>query len=154
MRRESLCLSKVLPYLGMVQDHSPLTLLSVHCYYELMRQTYYLYSPPLYRFCARSLCRLLQAPANNRLFPALSPTIFPKMSDPIPRCSLRCTFSFLPSERRPSPGKKGIGKSQCSIQQLQYGAGLRGCRYSLLFRPLCLLATLVARTLCIHISVR
>jgi len=53
--------------------------------------------------CACGLCRLLQAPADNRSFPALSPTIFLKMSDPLPRCLLECTFSFLLPELRPSP---------------------------------------------------
>jgi hypothetical protein len=57
--------------------------------------------------CSFSLCRLLQAPANNRLFPALSLSIFSKMSDPLSRCSLRCAFSFLPPEHRPSPHGEG-----------------------------------------------
>jgi hypothetical protein len=135
MCREFLCLSKVLPCPGTILDHSPLALPSVHHYYELMRQTYYLCSPQLCRSCALSLCRLLQAPADIRLFPALSLSIFQWMSDPIPRCSLKCDFSFLPSKHRPSPAEEWVGKLQYSVQQLQYGGSFRGCRYSLLFRP-------------------
>jgi hypothetical protein len=138
---------------GMILDHFPLALPSVHRYYELMRQTSCLCSPQLYPSCAFSLCRLLQAPAGRRFFPALSLSIFQWMSDPIPRCSLKCVFSFLPPKRRPSPAKEWVGKLQYSVQQLQYGGPFRGCRYLLLFRPPPLLATLVARTLCSHISV-
>lgn len=65
-----------------------------------------------FRLCALSLCRLLQAPADNRPFPTLSLSIFPKMSDSLSRCSLRCMFSFLPLKHRPSPVLQGIGKTQ------------------------------------------
>ncbi len=105
-----------------------------------------------FRPCTFSLCRLPQTPADTRFFPALSQLIFPMMSDSIPRRSLECIFSFLPLKHRPSPREKGIGMPQYSVQQLQYGRPFRGCKYLLLFRPHRLLAILVARTLCLHIS--
>lgn len=104
--------------------------------------------------CTFSLCRLPQAPADNRTFPALSLSIFLWMLDPILRCFLKCSFSFLPPEHRPSPRSQRIGRQQNTTQQLQCGKDFRSCRYSLLFRPPHLLATLVARTICICISVR
>lgn len=87
--------------LGMIYHHSPLALPSV-----LLLRTHAPNLPPLsasaFMLCANSLCRLLQASADNRLFPVLSLLIFIKMSDPLSRCFLRCTFSFLPLEHRPS----------------------------------------------------
>jgi len=99
-----------------------------------------------FQLCVFSLCRLLQAPADHRLFPALSLTIFPEMSDSVPRCFLRVHFLISTSKTSAFSRKERDRQTQNPVQQLQYGSVLRGCKYSLMFKPLHLLATLVART--------
>jgi hypothetical protein len=78
----------------------------------------------------------------SKSFPSLSLLIFLEMSDSLPRCFLVRISSFLPPRHRPSPPVKRIGSQQYSTQQLQCGRKFRGCKYSLMFKPLNLLATL------------
>jgi hypothetical protein len=146
MCRESLCLSKVLPFPGMILDHSPLALPSVHRYYELMRQTSCLCSPQLFRL-VRSVfagcCKPLLTIGPSQRY--LCKSFFGCLT-PYPGVFLKCIFSFLPSKLRPSSSVDGVGFPQYPVQQLQYGKPFRDCRYSLLFKPPNLLTTLVART--------
>lgn len=76
-------------------SHSTLELLSDYRYYELMRQTHHLYQSSLLALI-NNLYRLLQAPADDESFPALSLLIFLVMSDPLPRLSLKCFSHFFP----------------------------------------------------------
>ena len=92
------------------------------------------------------LCRLLSAPAGCSTFPALPPRILPQMPGPLPRRSLWCAYSFLPTGRRPSPIPNWVGTPQCPVQRRQYGGWYRGCSHSLMFRPPGLLATQVVPT--------
>jgi hypothetical protein len=122
------------------------TLLPLHRSYGLMRQTAALLSPltlPL----APGLCRLLSAPAAQRLFPTLSLPIYPYVSGPLLRWPSRCNFPFLPLRRWPSPRLNRVGASQSPQQLLPLGSKSRSCSHSLMFRPARLLATPVAPTL-------
>ena len=122
------------------------TLLPLHRSYGLMRQTAALLSPltlPL----APGLCRLLSAPAAQRLFPTLSLPIYPYVSGPLLRWPSRCNFPFLPLRRWPSPRLNRVGASPNPQQLLPLGSKFRSCSHSLMFRPARLLATPVAPTL-------
>ena len=105
-----------------------------HRYYELMRQSYALHrlwSQPR----SAGLRRSLSAPAGHSTFPALLPRILPQMPGPLPRRSLWCAYSFLPTGLRPSPFPKWVGTPQNPVQRRQYGGCSRGCSHSLMFRP-------------------
>jgi hypothetical protein len=127
-------------------SHSSLELPSV----SLLR-TYAPNSPSLLTLAflalINNLCRLLQAPANDESFPALSLLIFLWMSNPLSRCSSECSFSFLPLKLRPSASRHASAFAQHHVQQLQYVANFRNCRYFFMFRPPHLLAIQVARTI-------
>ena len=90
-----------------------------------MRPTSILSQPRFYP-CALSLCRLLRAPAGRRPFPALSPRIFLQVPGPLPRSSLRCTCSLLPTGHRPSPFPNRVGTAQNPARRLPYGAWFSG----------------------------
>ncbi len=81
-----------------------------------------------------------------RTFPALPPRILPQMPGPLPRRSLWCTGSFLPTGHRPSPFPNWVGTPRDPAQRRQCGHCFRGCSHSLMFRPPGLLATQVVPT--------
>lgn len=58
------------------------------------------------------LCRLPPAPAGRSTFPALPPRILLQMPGPLPRRSLWCACSFLPTGHRPSPKPNWVGTPQ------------------------------------------
>jgi len=102
-------------YLHSARDSNPCRQALPRLYrsYGLMRRTGIL-SQPRVSPCALSLRRLLRTPAGRRPFPALSPQIFPQLPGPLPRRSLWCTYSFLPTGHRPSPFPKQVGTPQKS----------------------------------------
>jgi hypothetical protein len=78
--------------------------------------------------------------------PDVTLRIFPYVLGPLPRPLLRCMYPLFPARQRPSPREDKVGAQPRSVQRLQYGALLRGCSHSIMFRPAGLLATQVAPT--------
>ncbi len=68
------------------------------------------------------------------------------MSDPILRRRLCCFYPFLHIVHRPSPRLHWVGANAIPEQWLQFGLWFRSCRYSFMFKPLILLATLITPT--------
>ena len=106
---ESLCPTSVRPPLGR-RGPPPRRALSLrHRSYGLMRQT----RPALPSFGvlprARSLRRLLPAPAASGFFPTLSLRVLPEMPGPLPRRFAGCVYLFLPLQHRPSPKQGWVG---------------------------------------------
>ena len=122
------------------------TLLLRHRSYELMRQT-----TPLLTLSAQlyvsGLCRLLPVPAAKWPFPTLSLQVLPEMPRPLPRRFAGCTCLLLPLQHRPSPASHGSAYRMIPLKRLRSGGLFRGCSHSLMFKPLSLLATLVAPTI-------
>ena len=117
----------------------------LHSSYGLMRRAYSLPQPLVYPR-AVDLCRLLPAPAGNRPFPTLSLRVLPKMPGPLPRRSAGCTYLLVPLQHRPSPKEHRSAYREIPLKRLHSGVNFRGCSHFFMFRPLGLLATLVAPT--------
>jgi len=121
MCREFLCRSKVLPFPGMIQDHSPLALPGVHCYYKLMRQTYFLCSPPLLRFvrpvfagCHKPL--LIIGPSQRYLHRS-----FQRCLTPYPGSFCGAISHCFPQDIGLLPRNKG--SAGCNIPHSNFGTG-------------------------------
>ena len=143
---EPLRTPRVLPSVSRGLAARQRTLLRLHRYYELMRQSETLRLPPVSPRSA-GLRRLLPAPAGSRTFPTLSLRIFPCVLGPLPRLPSWCSCPFLPTRQRPSRPFDAVGARQCSVpSRLRYGCQFRGCNHSLTFRPAGLLATQIAPT--------
>src|SRR5216684_6185044 len=95
---------------------------------------------------ARSLRRLLPAPAATGIFPTLSLRIFPRMLGPLPRRShgVRIPVSSSVSSAFP---QRGLGRLPASIREYDFSRGcFRGCRHFFMFRPPSLLVSQVVPT--------
>ncbi len=144
--REPLCRRRVLPAIRVT---SGVTSESITPPSKLLRAHAPDHVPPTFISLppAVGLCRLSQVPAGKCPFPALSPQIFPRMPGPLPRLSKWCTYSFLPTWRRPSPIPKWVGTWQELPQNdfmrafdfeaagISLCSGLRVCSPSRSFRP-------------------
>jgi len=81
------------------------------------------------------LCRLPQAPAGRRSFPALSPQSLYRCLDPYPAVSLQCLCSLLPEGQRPHPTPQRFGTLNIiPTMQLPQGKVSRGCSHFFMFR--------------------
>jgi hypothetical protein len=94
----------------------------------------------------RGLRRLLPAPAGHRPFPTFSLPIFPCVSGPILRLPLECIRPLLPLGHWPPPANERVGAFCVIPTATSVGNIFRSCSHSFMFRPVSLLAILVAPT--------
>lgn len=91
------------------------------------------------------------SPCCDQPLPNVNPPIFLHVQASLPRLLLWCFYPFLPTRQRPSQCPNLVGADAAasmanSVQQFQYGTGFRGCNDSLMFKPVSLIATLIAPT--------
>ena len=93
------------------------------------------------------LCRLSSLPAAPRPVPTLSLRIFLYVQEPLPRLPLWCAHPFLPTRLRPSQRRHPVGAlADIHASATSAWGTFRGCSYSIIFKPVDLLATPVAPT--------
>src|SRR5215469_11643509 len=96
---------------------------------------------------ARSLCRLLPAPAAGGTIPTLSLRILPWVPGPLSRRYVECIYLFLPPRHRPSPVHyRGRLSRICPSKRILDGSHFRDCSHSFIFRPPSLLASQIVPT--------
>ena len=95
---------------------------------------------------ARSLCRVLPAPAATRTFPTLSLRILPWMPEPIPRRVAECVCLVLPQPSSAFPIIR-LGRRPARFREHDFSrVGFRGCSYFVMFKPPSLLASQIVPT--------
>ena len=136
----------MLPPSGRREPSPPRTLLLVHRFYRLIRQSSS-GSPLLRLFTSfEESPQVATSPCCQRVLPDVILKIFPEMLDPVPRRSHRLHLPVSSSVSAAFPTKR-LGRLPASFREYDFSRGeFRGCRYSFMFRPLSLLATLVAPT--------
>ena len=99
------------------------TLLLGHCSYGLIRQSRLALLSFGLNLVARSLRRLLPAPAATGIFPTLSLPIFPRMLGPLPRRShgVRIPVSSSVSSAFP---QRGLGRLPASLREYDFSRGV------------------------------
>src|SRR5215471_10795872 len=96
---------------------------------------------------ARSLCRLLPAPAAGRTIPTLSLRILPWLPGPLSRRYVECMCLFLPPRHRPNPVHyRGRLSRICPSKRFLDGSLFRDCSHFFMFRPPSLLTPQIVPT--------
>jgi hypothetical protein len=99
-----------------------------------------------FRPYSKGLCRLLPAPAAQRLFPTLSLSSFPACRDPYSSCSQGALARFFPWDI--GLPRANTGRRLTSLHHCYFGwRAFWSCSHSFTFRPTGLLASQVAPTL-------
>jgi hypothetical protein len=122
------------------------TLLPGHSSYRLIRQSRVALLDFGFWPRAKSLCRLLPAPAATGILPTLSLRILPQMPEPIPRRFAECICLVLPQHSSAFPIIR-LGRLPASFREHDFPrVGFRGCSYFVMFRPPSLLASQIVPT--------